>query len=222
MKKLYVSILLSCFFFTTILNAGLAQERRILTSTKILKEVFSKPDTGITKEVLKNARAIAVFPNTMKSAFFVGAKMGEGVMSVKLPNGEWSEPIFMELHGLSFGMQLGFESTDIVMIFKTDRSLDDLSLGKTTLGLDAGAVIFAKGVGVAVKTDEKMAADIKSFGKRSGAFVGVSASGSSLRVSDNDDFDYYDGIVYVDDIIHQDKIKQTSEAEKLKKVLKSF
>jgi lipid-binding SYLF domain-containing protein len=222
MKKLYVSILLSCFFLTSILNAGLVQERRILTSTKILKDIFNKPDTGITKEVLKNAKAIAIFPNTRKGAFFVGASAGEGVMSVKDPNGKWSEPIFMELHGASVGMQFGFESTDIVMIFKTERSLDGLSEGKTTIGLDAGVVAFAKGVGGAVKTDQKIAADIQSFGKRSGVFVGISLSGASLRVNDNDDFDYYDGIVYVDDIIRQDKIKQKSEAAKLKEVLKSF
>ncbi len=222
MKKLHIVILLSCFFFTSILSASLVQERRILTSVKILKEVFNKPNTGITKELLENAKAIAIFPNTMKSAFFVGAKSGKGVMSVKLSNGQWSEPIFMELHGLSFGMQFGFESTDIIMIFKTDRSLDDLSLGKTTLGLDAGAAIFARGVGRAVKIDENIAADIQSFGKRSGAFVGISAGGASLHVSDNDDFDYYGGIVYVDDIIHQDKVKSTSESEKFKKVLKSF
>jgi len=158
----------------------------------------------------------------MKGAFFIGAKRGEGVMCIKLPNGQWSEPIFMEIHGLSFGIQFGFESADIVMIFKTDRSLDGLSLGKTTIGLDAGIVAFAKGVGNAVETDQKIAADIQSFGKRSGAFVGISLGGASLHVNDNDDFDYYDGIVYVDDIVHQDKVRPTSEAEKLKRVLESF
>jgi len=221
-KKLYVSILISCFFLTGMLNAGLIQERRILTSTKILKDVFNKPDTGITRELLKNAKAIAVFPSTMKSAFFVGARTGKGILCVKDANGEWSEPIFMELDGASFGMQFGFKATDIVMIFKTDRSLDGLSNGKTTIGLDAGVVAFIKGVGVASKTDDKLSANMQSFGKSNGAFIGISLGAASLHVSDNDDFDYYDGIVYVDDIIHKDKIKSTSEAEKFKEVLNSF
>jgi len=221
-KKLYVSILLSCFFLVGILNAGLIQERRILTSAKILKEARSKPATGITRELLRNAKAIAVFPNTMKGAFFVGARIGKGVLSVKDANGQWSEPIFVGLYGLSLGMQFGFKSTDIIMVFKTDRSLDGLSEGKTTIGIDAGVVAFAKGVEGATKTDEKMASHIQSFGKSNGLFIGISLDGSSLHVSDNDDFDYYDGIVYVDDIIHKDKIKSTTETDKLKEVLNSF
>ncbi len=222
MKKVSILFLLSSLFLASILSAGLTQERRILTSTKILKEALNLPKTGITKALLHNAKAIAVFPNTIKSAFFIGSKMGKGILSVKDANGEWSEPIFMSVDGLSLGMQFGFSSTDIIMIFKTDRSLDGLSEGKITLGVNAGVVAFAKGVKVSNKTDEKLAANIQSFGKSRGTFFGISVGGTSLQVSDNDDFDYYGDIIYIDDILHHDKIKNRSEATQFKRVLESF
>ena len=222
MKRLYITALLSIIFLANTLNAGLVQERKILTSTQILKGALKKPNTGITRDMLHNAKAIAVFPNTTKGAFFIGSRTGKGILSIKDENGNWSEPVFMELNGLSFGMQLGYSSSDIIMIFKTDRSLDDLSKGKTTIGLDAGVVGFAKGIRTSKKTDEKLSADIQTFGKSSGVFAGVSLGGASLRVSDNDDFDYYGDIVYLDDIIHNDKIKSKSEARKFKSVLESF
>ncbi|NOX15412.1 MAG: lipid-binding SYLF domain-containing protein [Epsilonproteobacteria bacterium] len=222
MKKISILFLLSSLFLASVLNAGLTQERRILTSTKILKNALNLPKTGITKALLHNAKAIAVFPNTVKSAFFIGGRMGKGILSVKDANGKWSEPIFMSIDGLSLGMQFGVSSTDIIMVFKTGRSLDGLSEGKVTIGLDAEVVAFAKGAQVSSKTDGKLAANIQSFGKSSGAFVGISIGGTSLNVSNNDDFDYYGDIIYVGDIIHHDKIRNKSEAAKFKSVLESF
>ncbi len=219
MKKLSVLLMLSSLFLATILSAGMEQEGRILTSAKILKDAMNAPKTGITKELLHNAKAIAIFPNTIKSAFFIGGKVGKGVLSVKNEDGKWSDPVFLSMYGLSLGMQVGFQASDIIMIFRTRRSLDDLYSGKTTLGLDAGVVAFAKGIKNEEKTDEKLAADIQAYGKSSGLFVGVSVSGASLHVSDNDNFDYYDDIVYLDNILTHDKIKDKPESEEFKQVL---
>ncbi len=222
MKKISFIMLLTSIFLTTILNAGYNQERRVLTSAKILQDVMKAPKTGITKNLLENAKAIAVFPNTLKAAFFIGGRYGKGIMSIKNEYGQWSEPIFVDMEGLSFGMQFGFESTDLVMIFKTGRSLDDLASGKTTIGLDAGVVAIAKGVKGTVKTDEKLAADMQSYGKSSGLYVGISVSGASLHVNDNDDFDYYNDLVYLNDILVHDKVKDKPESVKFKNALNNL
>ncbi|MDX1808697.1 MAG: lipid-binding SYLF domain-containing protein [Sulfurospirillaceae bacterium] len=222
MRKVLVLLLLSSAFLASILNAGMEQERRVLTATKILQEALFAPKTGITKEVLHNAKAIAVFPNTMKGAFLIGGRIGDGVMSIKDETGNWSDPIFMHLKGLSLGFQIGVQSSDIIMIFKTERSIDGLSEGKLTLGVDAGVVVAAKGVKGGAKTDDKLAANIQSFGKSSGLFIGASLSGTTLHVSDNDDFDYYDTIVYVNDILTHDKVKSKPESEAFKKALNSL
>ncbi|WP_331774927.1 lipid-binding SYLF domain-containing protein [Sulfurospirillum sp. 1612] len=222
MRKLLVLLLLSCAFFASILNANMEQERRVLTASKILQEALFAPKTGITKALLHNAKAIAVFPNTVKGAFLIGGRVGDGVMSVKDMDGAWSEPIFVSLKGVSVGFQIGVQSTDIIMIFKTERSIDGLSTGKLTLGVDAGVVAAAKGVKAGDKTDEKLAADIKTFGKSSGLFIGVSLSGSTLTVNDTADFNYYDTIIYVNDILTHDKIKNKPESEEFKRVLRSL
>ena len=222
MKKFKILILISSFLLVNILNAAYNQDRVVLTSTKILKDIMKAPKTGITKELLHNAKAIAIFPNTQKGAFFIGARVGKGILCVKNSNAGWSDPIFVKFKGLSIGLQFGFLATDLVVIFKTDRSLDDLASGKVTLGIDIGVVAIAKGVGGAVKTDEKLAADIQSYGKSSGGFVGVSVDGSTLNVSDNDNFDYYNSLVYLEDILTKNHIKDKEESRKLREVLDSL
>ncbi len=222
MKKLSVLVLLSSLFLATVLNAGYNQERRLLTSTKILQDALKAPKTGITQKMLHNAKAIAIFPNVMKTAFFIGGRAGKGVMSIKNEEGKWSEPIFVNINGLSFGMQFGFKATDLIVIFKTSRSLDGLASGKFTIGLDAGVVAVAKGIQNGAKTDENLAADSATFGKSSGAFFGISISGASLRVNDNEDFDYYDELIYINDILAHDKIKEKPESIKFKQALNNL
>jgi len=222
MKKLSVIILLCGLFLTTVLNAGYNQERRVLTSAKILQDALKAPKTGITKKLLHNAKAIAIFPNTMKAAFLIGGRVGKGIISIRNEEGRWSEPIFVNIEGLSVGLQFGFKATDLIIIFKTDRSLDGLASGKVTIGVDAGVVAAAKGVQDGFKTDENLAANSASYGKSSGAFLGVSVSGASLYISNNDNFDYYDDLVYINDILVHDRVKDKPESEKLKKVLNSL
>ncbi len=222
MKRLFFTILLGSLFLASILNAGYNQERRVLTSAKILQDALKAPKTGITKKLLHNAKAIAIFPNTRKAAFLVGGRVGKGILCIKNEEGRWSEPVFVNMEGLSIGMQLGFKATDLIIIFKTDRSLDDLESGKITIGVDAGVVAVAKGVQDGFKTDEYLAADSASYGKSSGAFLGMSVSGASLHISNNDNFDYYDELVYVNDILTHDRIKDKPESKKLKQVLDSL
>ncbi len=221
MKKLYI-LLLSTLFLASILNAGYNQERRVLTSAKILKDVSKATKSIKIKNLLHNAKAIAIFPNTMIGAFFIGASAGNGVLSIKNEEGSWSEPIFVSLSSLSIGLQFGVKSTDLILVFKTDRSLDGLDEGKATIDADAGVVGITKGVKTAVKTDGKLAAKVVGFGKSNGIYVGASVGGGNLHVNNNDDFDYYDDLVYVNDILVHDKVKDKPESIKLLQVLNTL
>ena len=208
--------------FAVLLSADLLQERRVLTSATILKNILKEPKIGIKKETLHNAKAIAVFPNLTRSAFFLGGSYGSGILCVKNEKGEWSSPVFVDLKGVSAGLQFGYESSDTVIIFKTDRSLDGLSNGKITLGIGASAVVFAKGAEAGLKTDDKLSADIRTYGRSSGAFVGVNLNGATININDNSNFDYYGKLIYVEDILNNDVIKEKSSSSKLKNVLNSF
>ncbi len=222
MKKIYVAILLSSLFLASILNAGYQQETRVLSSTGVLQNMIKTQNINSIKNVLHNAKAIAVFPNTMKNAFFIGGRVGQGVMSIKDQNGKWSEPIFVDLKGLSLGIQFGFKATDIVLIFKTGRSLDSLTNGKITLGADVDAVAVRKGTKGRVKIDKKLEADTKSYSRSSGLYAGAALNGAVIHVSDNDNFDYYDDLIYLNDILEHDRVKEKPESEKFKQVLNSF
>jgi len=222
MRKLFFAILLSTAFMITILNAGYVQERRVLTSTKVLKDTLRATKSIKIKNLLHNAKAIAVFPNIMRGAFFIGASMGDGVLSIKNEEGKWCEPIFVSLNGLSIGLQFGIKSTDLILVFKTDRSLDGLSEGKATLDADAGVVAIIKGAKAAVKTDGKLTAEIVGFGKSNGIYIGASVGGGNLRVNNNDDFDYYDDLVYLNDILAHDKVKDKPESIKFIQTLNTL
>ncbi len=221
MRKIKLVFLSVVILFSSA-YADLPQERMVLTSVGILKDIFKEPKTGISKELLHNAKAIAVFPNLTKSAFFFGGSYGDGILSVKNEEGKWSNPIFVHLKGLSAGIQFGYQSSDTIIVFKTDRSLDGLTQGKIKLGLAADAVAFAKGVGGGTNTDEKLAAHIRDFKKSSGVFIGVSLDGATIYISDNENFDYYGKLVYIEDIINNDIIKTNSSSKKLLKTLNSF
>jgi len=222
MKKLSFVVILSTLFLASILNAGYNQERRVLTSTKILGNIAKAPKSIKIRNLLHDAKAIAVFPNTMRGAFFLGVSTGNGVLSIKNEKGNWSEPIFISLDSLSIGLQFGVKSTDLVLVFKTDRSLDGLDEGKATLDADAGIVGITKGKKTAVKTDEKLAAKIIGFGKSSGMYIGASVGGGTLHVNNNDDFDYYDDLVYANDILVHDRVKDKPESIKFLQVLNSL
>lgn len=222
MKKLFFAILLSSLFLANILNAGYAQERRVLTSAKILKDISKTTKSIKIKNLLHNAKAIAVFPNTMRGAFLVGLSSGDGILSIRNEEGKWCEPIFVSLSSLSIGLQFGIKSTDLILVFKTERSLDGLSEGKATLDADAGVVGITKGIKNTVKTDGKLTAKVVGFGKSNGIYVGASVGGGSLHVNNNDDFDYYDDLVYVNDILTHDKVKDKPESIKFIQVLNTL
>ena len=222
MRKLSFMVILSTLFLTSVLNAGYNQERRVLTSTKILRDITKTTKSMKIKNLLHDAKAIAVFPNTMRGAFFIGVSTGNGVLSIKNEEGKWSEPIFVSLDSLSIGLQFGVKSTDLILVFKTDRSLDGLNKGKATIDADAGVVGITEGKKTAVKTDEKLAAKVIGFGKSNGIYIGASVGGGSLHVDDNDNFDYYDDLVYVNDILVHDRVKDKPESIKFIQVLNNL
>ncbi len=222
MKKLSAIVLLVGIFLASTLNAGYNQERRVLTSTKILQNILKAPKTAITEKLLHNAKAIAIFPNVAKGAFLLGVSSGKGILSIKDAKGKWSNPIFVKLGNLSLGLQIGLKTTDLIMVFKNYRSLDDLADGKVTISANAGAVAISKGIQNSVETDEKLTSRITSAGKSNGIYAGASISGGSLTVSNNDDFDYYDDLIYVNDILAHDKVKDKPESIKFMQVLNSL
>ena len=113
---------------------------RFVDAAKVLELFTTDEEHGIPTDILQRARGIAVVPNLIRGGFIFGGRRGRGVLAIRSPNGEWSNPAFVTLTGGSFGAQLGAESADVVLVFANDRAVRNIASGKFTLGGDATAV----------------------------------------------------------------------------------
>src|SRR5690606_13323709 len=148
-------------------------------------EIQKIPEQSIPDKLLDEAKAVVVIPDTIKAGLVIGGRRGHGLMSVKTPDGTWSNPVFVTLTGGSIGFQAGVQSSDIVLVFRNDRSLDNVVNGKFTLGADASVAAGPVGRNAAAATDGQLKAEIWSWSRARGLFAGVALDGAALRI-DND------------------------------------
>ncbi|HVV96277.1 MAG TPA: lipid-binding SYLF domain-containing protein [Rhodanobacteraceae bacterium] len=166
-------------------TAGEAENKRAENAVRVLKEIMMAPDKAIPKDLLENAHAIAVIPDVIKAGFVVGGRHGDGLISVKTRDGTWSNPSFIGLTGGSFGFQAGVSSTDVVLVFRTQRGVDSIVHGKFTLGADASAAAGPVGRSAQASTDAQLKAEIYSYSRARGLFAGAALDGTAISI-DND------------------------------------
>jgi len=166
-------------------RAGEEETKRADNAVRVLKEVMQAPDKAIPKDLLQSAHAIAVIPDVIKAGFVVGGRHGDGLISVKTREGTWSNPSFVSITGGSVGFQAGVSSTDVILVFRTQRGVDSIVNGKFTLGADASAAAGPVGRTAQASTDAQLKAEIYSYSRARGLFAGVSLDGSALKI-DND------------------------------------
>jgi lipid-binding SYLF domain-containing protein len=156
---------------------------RLRKATAVLSEMASgKQDTDIPREMLARARAIAVFPGVKKGAVIVGGRHGEGVMSVKrVGDGHWSPPAFFTVGGGSFGLQLGGQVIDLVLVVMTEKGIESLLKSETTLGGDVSHTAGPKSLHEAANTDGTFKAEIFSYARSTGFFAGASFEGATVQ-----------------------------------------
>ncbi len=155
---------------------------RAQNAVRVLNEIMEAPDKSIPSDLLKEAHAIAVIPDMIKAGFIFGGRRGEGLISVKGPDGTWSNPSFVSLTGGSVGFQAGVSSTDVILVFRTQRGVDSIVNGKFTLGADAAAAAGPVGRTATASTDSQFKAEIYSYSRSRGLFAGVALDGSALRI----------------------------------------
>ena len=155
---------------------------RAQNAVKVLHEIMQAPDNAIPRDLLRDAKAIAVIPDMLKVGFVFGGRRGEGLISVKSADGTWSNPSFITMTGGSVGFQAGVSSTDVVLVFRTQRGVDSIVRGKFTLGADASAVAGPVGRTANASTDAQLKAEIYSYSRSRGLFAGVALDGAALRI----------------------------------------
>ncbi|HUY95624.1 MAG TPA: lipid-binding SYLF domain-containing protein [Terracidiphilus sp.] len=186
MKSTFVLLLVMVFAGSTAL-AQKDENKRIRIAGQVMVEILNVPD-DIPQELLDKAECVIVLPSVKKLAFGVGGSYGRGVMSCRSGknfNGRWSAPSMMALEGGSFGLQLGGQSTDFVLLVMNSRGADSILSTKVKLGGDVAAAAGPVGRNAAASTDISMQAEILSYSRSRGLFAGISLAGSTLR-PDND------------------------------------
>ena len=166
-------------------RAGEEESKRAENAVRVLKEVMMAPDKRIPSDLMNNASAIAVIPDVIKAGFVIGGRHGLGLISIKTSDGTWSNPSFISMTGGSIGFQAGVSSTDVILVFRTERGVDSIVHGKFTLGADASAAAGPVGRTAQASTDAQLKAEIYSYSRARGLFAGAALDGSVIAI-DND------------------------------------
>jgi lipid-binding SYLF domain-containing protein len=147
---------------------------------RVLQEVMATPDKGIPEEVLEHARCVAVVPHMIKGGFIFGAENGRGVATCRTSHG-WSAPAFFAITGGSWGLQIGVEGVDLVMIIQGQKGMQRLLSSDFQLGGDASAAAGPVGRHASADTDWKLDTEILTYSRAKGAFAGLTLTGASIR-----------------------------------------
>jgi len=194
MKKTAVFLLFVFFFaFTTQVFAESAAGRAE-SAANVLGEIMSAPDKGIPEEVIGSAKCVAVVPSLLKGGFVFGGAHGKGMASCRTADG-WSAPAPFSVTGGSFGLQIGLQGVDLVMLIMNEKGMTALLSSKFKLGADASAAGGPVGRHAEASTDWKMRAEVLTYSRARGLFAGVTINGAVIRQDDDSTRELYGRLV---------------------------
>jgi lipid-binding SYLF domain-containing protein len=185
MKK--VMLFVAMLSLGTLCWAGSAREDatdRLDNATQVMHEIMGMPDKGIPEEVLEHAKCLAVVPHMVKGGFVFGGKGGKGVATCRTANG-WSAPAFITISGGNWGLQIGVEAVDLVMIIQNEKGMQKLLESNFHLGADASAAAGPVGRHAEAGTNWKMDTEILTYSRAKGVFAGLTLEGASIRQDDD-------------------------------------
>ena len=197
------------------------QDEKITATTQVLKE-FSKMKESIPSDLLKVTEGIIIVPKLINVGFVVGGKHGRGIAMVKLPDGSWSNPVFVSITGGSFGLQAGVQSVDLVLIFKHNSTLQKIGNGSFTLGGDISATAGPVGRNSSASTDYKMQAEVYSYSRSKGLFAGISLQGVGIGVDNKTNDEFYGKSTTSKDLFSNGSEHSTADVKTLKAELNSL
>lgn len=183
MRRTYTLTILVCLAHTTLTYAQVKEQSLVRDAGTVLNEIMQEPDKGIPKSLLQDAQAIMIFPEVIKAGFIVGGRRGHGVVLTRNEQGLWGYPVPLTITGGNIGAQIGVQSTDLILMFKTKRGVENILRGKhLTLGADASVAAGPVGRNIAASTDTSFKTEILSWSRSRGLFAGVAVDGSKVKM----------------------------------------
>src|SRR6266446_8249397 len=193
------------------------EQDRLQNAGKVMQEILNVPD-DIPQDLIDEARCVVVMPSVLKAAFVVGGSYGRGAMVCRTGKdftGPWGAPAMYALEGGSFGLQIGGEATDFVILVMNDRGAESLLHSKVKLGADAAIAAGPKGRDAQADTDAYLRAEMLSYSRSRGVFAGVSLEGSTLRPDGDANRKLYGRDASAVEIITESKFQAPEAAHKL-------
>lgn len=195
------------------------QVKKVEDAIRILEEMMKESDKSIPESLIKDCAGIAIIPDVIKAGFVLGGRHGKGVLLVRTPGGTWSDPAFVDIKGGSIGWQVGVQSADVILLFRTPRSIENITGGKFTLGADAGIAAGPLGRSAEASTDSELKAEILSYSRSRGLYVGLTLQGSSIQEDRKANRDFYGAEISPKDIFAGKAPATPEAAVKLKSAL---
>jgi len=188
-------ITLVALFGLGVASAAAAETRedvqnRLENATLVLHQIMAAPDNGIPQEVLEHAKCIAIVPHMIKGGLVFGAENGRGVATCRTADG-WSAPAFFAITGGNWGLQIGVEGVDLVMVFQGDRGMQRMISSNFQIGADASAAAGPVGRHASANTDWKLDTEVLTYSRAKGLFAGLTLTGANLRRDDSSMDAYY-------------------------------
>ncbi len=216
MKKICVVLMLLTIIAAPVF-AQKKEQDRVANAGNVMKEILNIPD-DIPQSVIDKADCVVVLPSVIKFAFGFGGSYGRGVMTCRTGEdfkGPWGPPTMMALEGGSFGLQIGGQATDFVLLLMTPRSARSILDSKVKLGGDISAAAGPVGRNLSAETDASMRAEILSYSRSRGLFAGISLSGSTLRADNGANKKLYERNVSAHDIVFNNEVTAPDSAQLL-------
>src|SRR6202163_2078437 len=185
--------------------------KRIDASANVLNEIMATPDKAIPDSIMRDARCIAVIPSMIKIAVGFGGSHGKGIATCRTPNG-WSAPAPITITGGSWGLQLGGQAVDLVMVIMNDDGMQHLLSSKFKLGADASAAAGPVGRDAAADTDWKMKSEVLTYSRARGVFAGIDLNGAAITQDKDETRLLYGSFVPFSDIL-SGKVQPTADSE---------
>jgi lipid-binding SYLF domain-containing protein len=176
----------------TLISAEIStkEAKRIEEAATVLKEIHAVPDKDVPNDLWNKAACVAVIPGLKKAAFIIGGEVGKGLMSCR-HDGQWSAPVFMQMQKGSWGLQIGAQSIDLVLLVMNESGVEKLLRNRVSLGVEMSVAAGPVGRDARAATDIQMKAEILSYSRTQGLFAGINLSGGVVKSDQDDNADLY-------------------------------
>ena len=216
MKKILSYLLAASLVCPPLLADDGKENGRLENCGLVIQEIMDIPD-DIPQDLIDKSTCIIVYPSVVKAAFVFGASYGRGAMTCRSGehfNGPWSAPTMMALEGGSFGLQIGGQATDFVLLIMNDRGANSVLSSKVKLGADASAAAGPKGRNAEASTDVTLRAEILSYSRARGLFAGISLAGSTVRPDNTANQRVYKKTIAPQDVVFKGAVPVPASAQK--------